>query len=202
MEGVFQSARLSNQKSLPLPEVLAYARVPQPSRTLRSVEPTNLEALLHFPRNKVNFVLRPDLAPEAEESMEYLIGVGLAAAVCVFATLAGFDRDRVFYPTLVPVIATYYILFAVMGSSTRALALESLVAAAFFVLAVAGFKKNLWLIVAALAGPGVFDFFHHLLIQNPGLPAWWPGFCLSFDVLAGAVLAMLLLRRAGFASKV
>lgn len=132
--------------------------------------------------------------------MEYLIGVGLAVAVCAFATLTGFDRDRVFYPTVVAVNATYYILFAVMGNSTRALALESLVAAAFFALAVAGFKKNLWLIVAGLAGHGVFDFFHHLLIQNPGLPVWWPGFCLSFDVLAGAVLAMLLLRRAGFAS--
>jgi len=132
--------------------------------------------------------------------MEYLIGVGLAVAVCVFAMLTGFDRDRVFYPTVVAVNATYYILFAVMGSSTRALTLESLVAAAFFALAVVGFKKNLWLIVAGLAGHGVFDFFHHLLIQNPGLPVWWPGFCLSFDVLAGAVLAMLLLRRSGFAA--
>ena len=87
--------------------------------------------------------------------MEYLIGVGLAGVVCVFALLAGFDRERVFYPTLVTVIATYYILFAVIGSSTRALALEALIAGAFLALAVAGFKKNLWLIVAALAGHGV-----------------------------------------------
>ena len=29
--------------------------------------------------------------------MEYLIGVGLAAVVCVLAALIGFDRDRVFY---------------------------------------------------------------------------------------------------------
>lgn len=45
--------------------------------------------------------------------MEYLIGVALAVVVCAFATLAGFDRDRVFYPTLVPVVASYYVLFAV-----------------------------------------------------------------------------------------
>lgn len=88
--------------------------------------------------------------------MEYLIGVGLAAVVCAFATLVGFDHDHVFYPTLLTVIATYYILFAVIGSSTPVLALESLVAVAFLALAVAGFKKNLWLIVAALAGHGVF----------------------------------------------
>ncbi len=122
--------------------------------------------------------------------------------MCIFATLAGFDRDRVFYPMLVTVIATYYILFAVIGSSTPALVLESVIAVAFLALAVAGFKKNLWLIVAALTGHGVFDFFHHLFIQNPGVPVWWPGFCLSFDVLGGGFLAMLLVRRSGFTSKV
>ena len=134
--------------------------------------------------------------------MEYLIRIGLAVVVCAFATLVGFDRDRVFYPTLVTVIATYYILFAAIGSCTRALTLESLIAGAFLALAVAGFKKNLWLIVAALAGHGVFDFVHHLFIHNPGVPVWWPGFCLAFDVLAGAFLAMLLMRRAGFAAQV
>ena len=134
--------------------------------------------------------------------MEYLIGVGLAVSVCAFATLVGFDSDRVFYPTLMMPIATYYILFAVIGSSTPALISESLTAGVFLALAAAGFKKNLWLVVAALAGHGVFDFFHHLLIQNPGVPVWWPGFCLSFDVLAGGFLAMLLMRRSRFASTV
>ena len=107
--------------------------------------------------------------------MEYMIGVGLAVVVCAFAMLAGFDRDRVFYPMLLTVIATYYILFAAIGSSPPALALESLIAGVFLALAVAGFKKNLWLIVAALVCHGVFDLFHHLFIQNPGVPVWWSG---------------------------
>src|SRR5947208_3513413 len=125
--------------------------------------------------------------------MEYLIGIGLALLVCSFARLVGFDRDRVFYPTLVVVVATYYILFAVIGSSMRALAFESLIASIFLAVAAAGFKKNLWVVVGALVGHGVLDFFHHLFVQNPGVPVWWPGFCLSFDVLAGGFLAMLLL---------
>lgn len=41
--------------------------------------------------------------------MAYLIGVGLALMVCAFATLVGFDRDRVLYPTVLAVIITYYI---------------------------------------------------------------------------------------------
>ena len=132
--------------------------------------------------------------------MEYLIGIGIAVVVCCFATLTGFDRDRVFYSTLALVVAHYYLLFAVLGSSTRALALESLAAAVFVVLGVAGFKKSPWLIVLAIAGHGVFDFFHHLLIQNPGVPVYWPGFCLSFDVFAGAFLTVLLMRRSRSAS--
>jgi len=131
--------------------------------------------------------------------MEYLIGLGLALLVCGFAMLSGFDRDRVFYPTLLTVIATYYILFAVMGNSMTALAIESAIAAAFFVPAVIGFRKNLWLVVAALAAHGLFDFLHGSFIQNPGMPPWWPGFCLSFDVLAGAFLAVLLVGRSRFA---
>jgi hypothetical protein len=134
--------------------------------------------------------------------MEYLIGVLLAAAVCAFAMLAGFDRERVFYPTMVIVVAAFYILFAVMGGSTTALTIESLVAVAFLLAAVAGFKKNLWLAAAALVGHGVFDFLHHLFIRNPGVPPWWPGFCGSFDVFAGLFLAYLLMRRSGFAAAV
>jgi len=131
--------------------------------------------------------------------MEYLIGVVLAVVVCVFAMLAGFDRDRVFYPTLLAPIATYYVLFAVMASSTPALIIESLVAGAFLILGWAGFKRSLWVAVAGIAGHGVFDFFHHVFIQNPGVPVWWPGFCMSFDILAGGFLAMLLIRRREFA---
>jgi hypothetical protein len=132
--------------------------------------------------------------------MEYLIGVVLAAVTCVvFGMLAGWDRERVFYPMMAPPIATYYVLFAAMSSSTAALTSESLAASIFLLVALVGVKKNLWWTVAALAGHGVFDFFHHLAIQNPGVPVWWPGFCGSFDVLAGGFLALLLARRSGFA---
>jgi hypothetical protein len=128
--------------------------------------------------------------------MEYLVGVGVAGLVCVFAMLSGFDRDRAFYATLVVVVAHYYILFAVLGRSQSALFAESVAAILFVAIAVIGFKRNSWLLVAGLVGHGVFDFFHHHLIQNPGVPSYWPGFCLSFDILAGGILAMLLIRRA------
>jgi hypothetical protein len=54
-------------------------------------------------------------------------------------------------------------------------------------------------VAAALAGHGLFDFCHHVFIYNSGVPVWWPGFCGSFDILAGGFLAMLLMSRSRFA---
>lgn len=129
--------------------------------------------------------------------MEYLIGFVLGVFVCAFGKYSGFDRERAFYSTVAAVVATYYFLFAVMVHATRAMVLESLVACGFFALAVAGFKKNYWLIVVALVGHAAFDAVHHLLIHNPGMPEWWPGFCGSIDVFMGTYLAFLLRRRSG-----
>jgi len=127
--------------------------------------------------------------------MEYLIGLALSLAVAGAAAMIGFDRDRAFYRTVLIVIASYYVLFAVMGSSGRALVTEIVVASGFLLLAVLGFKGNLWLVAGAITGHGVFDFVHHLFIENPGVPLWWPGFCLVFDVVLGGALAARLLRR-------
>ena len=127
--------------------------------------------------------------------MECLIGLVLSLAVAGLASSVGFDRDRVYYPVLLIVIATYYVLFASMGASGRVVILESTLAAGFVLIAVIGFKSNLWVVVAALASHGVFDFVHQRFIENPGVPRWWPGFCLAFDAMAGGFLAVLLVRR-------
>ncbi len=124
--------------------------------------------------------------------MEYLIGLGLALVVSLFARFVGLDRDRSFYPTVMIVIASLYGLFAILGGSMTALGLESVVSAGFILTAILGFKRNLWLVVAALAAHGVFDFFHSHLFANPGVPAWYPGFCLTYDVTAAAWLAWMI----------
>ncbi len=72
--------------------------------------------------------------------MEYLVGILLSLATVVFAAVIGLDRERSFYSTVLFVIATYYVLFAVMGASRRTLMIEIAVASGFFLLAVLGFK--------------------------------------------------------------
>lgn len=124
--------------------------------------------------------------------MGLAIGVSLALVVGVLFTALRFDRDRAFYPTVTIVIAAYYILFAAMGASTGTLVLESVAAVGFMLAAVQGFRSSLWLVVAALAAHGIFDLVHGAAISNPGVPAWWPEFCLGYDVTAAAYLAWLL----------
>jgi len=123
----------------------------------------------------------------------YLIGAVLALTVGVgFGTLVGLDRDRAFYPTVAIVIGALYSLFAVMGGSTRALILEALVGLVFITAATIGFRRSLWVVAIVIAGHGVFDFVHGRLIDDPGVPGFWPAFCGAYDVTAGAYLAWLI----------
>ncbi len=126
--------------------------------------------------------------------MGYAIGIVLAILVSLFARWAKFDRDGAFYPTVLIVVALFYVLFAVMGGSRQALVIESIFMIAFLVAAAVGFRFNLWIVAAALVGHGVFDFFHSRIVTNPGVPAWWPAFCMSYDVCAGVCLAWILSR--------
>ncbi len=122
------------------------------------------------------------------------MGIVLTLSICVMATFSGLDRDRAFYPVLLIVIALYYALFAVMGTSGRAVIAESLFIAAFMLVSVSGFRLNLWFVVVGLSVHGIYDLFHGSLIENPGVPLWWPMFCLTSDITAAGYLSWLILR--------
>ena len=126
--------------------------------------------------------------------MPYVIGIVASASVALFARYVGFDRDRAFYPTVVIVVALYYVLFAVMSGSVQTVVLEFVVMSLFAIAAVVGFKSSAWIVVAALAGHGLFDAVHGYIIENTGVPIWWPAWCLSYDVGAAAWLAWLVRR--------
>lgn len=126
--------------------------------------------------------------------MEYAIGIILGVVVALLTTAVGFARDRSFYPTVLIVVASYYGLFAIMGGSMRTLAAEAIPMVIFIGLAVAGFKRSGWLVAVGLIGHAIFDSFHGYVIENSGMPVWWPGFCLSIDYTLGAFLSYYLLR--------
>ena len=127
--------------------------------------------------------------------MPYLIGIVLALIVVAFARFVGFDRDKVFYATVVIVVGSYYVLFAAMSQSVHTVVLESVLMMVFVAAAVIGFKSSVWFLVAGLAGHGMLDFVHGSVVTNAGVPAFWPAFCGSYDVAAGAILAWLVKRQ-------
>ena len=132
--------------------------------------------------------------------MEFLAGAALAFGVALFAAQSGFDRDRAFWPTVLIVTASYYVLFAAVAGAESALVPELVSLAAFAALAVAAFRTSLWIAAGGLAAHAVFDVLRGGLIANPGIPTWWPGFCIGFDVAAAAWMAMAIVltgRRAG-----
>ena len=98
--------------------------------------------------------------------MAYVIGLVPSAGVALFARYVGFDRDRAFYPTVMIVIASYYVLFAAMSGSVQTVVIESMVMMLFAAAAVAGFKSSAWIVVVALAGHGVFDAVHGHVIAD------------------------------------
>ncbi|MDP1946879.1 MAG: hypothetical protein Q8L77_05205 [Nitrospirota bacterium] len=114
-----------------------------------------------------------------------LVGVLTAVAIAALAKSTRFDQDRSFYPTVLVVIASYYILFAVMGGSRQALAWELVVAVAFSAVAIMGALYLPLLVGVGIVAHGFFDLVHYTMMENTGVPDWWPGFCGSLDVVLG-----------------
>jgi len=121
-----------------------------------------------------------------------IVGIALPFVIGVFATLTGLDRDRAFYPVVMIVIALLYVLFAAIGGSGEALLVDGAIALAFIAAAVIGFTRSLWIVAAALLAHGGMDLFHGALVDNPGVPAWWPAFCGPYDAGAAGYLGWLL----------
>ena len=136
---------------------------------------------------------RPFVPPAEFHPLAFMVGLFGALGVGVFARWVGLDRDRAFYPTVMIVIAFLYVLFAAIGGGT-AMPVEAAIGTGFALLAVLGFKLNPWFVVAALVGHGLFDWAHPHLIDNRGVPRWWPEFCSAYDIAAGLFLAVLLVR--------
>jgi len=122
--------------------------------------------------------------------MPFAVGIVLSVVVALFARAVGLDRDRAFYPTVLIVVASYYVLFAVMSGSIHALVIELIVMAAFLAAAVTGFKTSRWIVIAGLAAHGVLDSFHGAVIDNPGVPYWWPTWCMAYDIGAAGCLVV------------
>jgi uncharacterized membrane protein HdeD (DUF308 family) len=118
-----------------------------------------------------------------------LVGAAIACVVITVAHMTGFEKDRSFYPTVLIVIASYYVLFALI--SGEAIIKESLVALLFFIVAIVGYYRCFTIIGIALIVHGLFDLVHSATIHNSGVPDWWPLFCFGVDIVLGVRVIQL-----------
>jgi hypothetical protein len=101
------------------------------------------------------------------------------------------DQDVVWALSVVA-IAFVYVGFAVADGRPRIIAIESVVAMGFVVLACVAIAASPWLVVAGLVGHGLKDLWQHRshFVANT---RWWPPFCLVVDLVAAASVAVLLI---------
>jgi hypothetical protein len=118
------------------------------------------------------------------------IGALLAIAVASASAMIGLSRERGFYALMTIVVASYYVLFALVAGALPVLLAETAIMFGFSALAVGGYKRSDWLVVLALAGHALFDAGHGSVIANPGVPLWWPACCLTFDVAMAVIVAI------------
>ena len=123
--------------------------------------------------------------------MPIVVGVLLAIAIAALAKFTRFDEERSFYSTVLVIIASYYVLFAVLGGSNHALVWELVIAIAFSTVAIIGALFLPTLVGAGIMAHGLFDLVHDMIIENPGVPTWWPTFCGSIDVFLGLWVILL-----------
>lgn len=119
-------------------------------------------------------------------------GIVLAVLTWALGAWSGMGRDRAFYPTVTLVVAHYYLLFASQDGRTAVLLEELAIASVFMALALAAYLRQPWLVVPALAGHGLMDLVHGHVVQDAGVPASWPVFCSTYDLVAAALVAWSL----------
>jgi len=122
-----------------------------------------------------------------------VLGWGVAVGVVTVAMPLVFwwlPAASVYSMSLV-LIAAVYVGFAVADGRRHVLVVESLVAAAFVLLAAVATVGPAWLLVAGLLAHGVKDLWQHRTGFVSGT-RWWPPFCVTVDWVAGLLLAVLL----------
>ena len=126
------------------------------------------------------------------EVLAWGVAVGLASAALP-AVLSWLPALTV-HAVSVCVIAAVYVGFAVGDGRPHVVAVETVVATCFVLLAAVALDVtgSVWLVVAALVLHGVKDLWQHRT-QFVRRTRWWPRFCVAVDWTAASAVAVVAL---------
>ena len=123
-----------------------------------------------------------------------LWGAGISVAAIICAQRSGMAKERSLMAAGLIAIASFYVVFAIQDGPLPGIVFNVFVAVFFGALAVIGFDRSLWVVVAGLIGHGFFDLVYDLSGHSPA-PDWWGIFCLVVDVILGVALAVWIVRQ-------
>jgi hypothetical protein len=120
-----------------------------------------------------------------------LVGILQAFSPIVFWWL----HQDIVWAVALPAIAFVYIGFAVADGRPSVLAVETVVAMGFVVVACVAITVSPWLVVVGLVGHGLKDLWQHRthFVANT---RWWPPFCAAVDFIAAALIAVMVIAEA------
>jgi hypothetical protein len=136
-------------------------------------------------------VAEPGSSPTVKPSFRGPILWGIAVGAVQTASPLGFwwiDAATV-YALGLALIAGVYIGFAVADGRWRVVAIESLVAMAFVVIAAAGVTGSAWILAFGFAAHGVKDAWQRRTHYVTGT-RWWPPFCAAVDWIVALAIAI------------
>ncbi|PWR18814.1 DUF6010 family protein [Zavarzinia compransoris] len=125
-----------------------------------------------------------------------LVGIGLSVLTVPAHLFLPRDASIDLAAVTVAVIGAIYLGFAIQAGSVRQIAVEAVVAVLFLGAALAGLWWSPWVVPAAYAGHGVWDWLHHGRGHSRDLVAvksWYPPFCAAYDWIFALGLAAIWL---------
>jgi hypothetical protein len=113
--------------------------------------------------------------------------IAVAMAKDVKLPLRGFAVGMIVLPLV-------YMGFALLVGDMAAMGWEFLYGLPYFIVGVLlyrrGFAGSGLLVVALWALHAAYDVYHHALVDNAGVPGWYPALCLGFDLVMVVYLAV------------
>jgi hypothetical protein len=129
----------------------------------------------------------------------YRWGIAVGAVQASIALAFWWLEPSTVHALMVVLIAAVYVGFAVSDGRTHVIIVESVIVAAFVVVAAVSVSVTPWMLVALYLTHGAKDLWQHRHMFVRGT-RWWPPFCFAVDVTVASIVAAQIVFGADFHS--
>src|SRR4030095_4757776 len=130
--------------------------------------------------------------------VETVSGIVAAVAIIILAqVLSRFFTIKLFATACLVAVAFIYVGFSLKGNPVSSIILETGIAILLYFLALIGYTRNNSLIAYGIIFHGIWDILHHdHILIGTDIPAYWPTFCFTIDIIDGLYFLLIFKRKA------